>query len=137
VTDAENAYATAQNLGQPLESAIYFAMDFDPGVNPTTAPPGYTEISGLNEVINYFEGVDSVFNTLHPDTYQVGVYGAVDTLLAVLGQVPGDDRYHDTAGAIYVAHGIDRLGGQLLDRNRWGRCDRRQHWPRLDDDPVQ
>ncbi|MBV9860669.1 MAG: Hint domain-containing protein [Alphaproteobacteria bacterium] len=105
VTDAEHAYTSAKDIGQPFGSAIYFAMDFDPAgynaadwTNPDNLTPGtdnganpnhtLDEPTILTEVYKYFQGVESVLNS-EPSgqSYTVGVYGAVDILLAVIGQL--------------------------------------------------
>ena len=70
VTDGTKAVASAQTIGQPAGTTIYFAMDFDPG------PPGY--IAGAQTAIeNYFKGVAQA---LAGSGYKIGVYGAGQTL---------------------------------------------------------
>jgi len=60
------ALTSAKDIGQPAGSAIYFAMDFDPG------PPGF--IPGAQQAIeNYFKGVSSAFAG---SGYTIGLYGA-------------------------------------------------------------
>ena len=71
--DANEAVASAQALGQPQGSAIYFAMDFDPG--------GAGETNLLAQVRTYLAAVDTV---LQAAGYNVGVYGAGDTLAAAV-----------------------------------------------------
>ena len=68
--DGKEAIASAQAIGQPTGSGIYFALDFD------TGPPGY--IPGLKSAVeNYLAGVD---DALKGSGYQIGVYGAAQTL---------------------------------------------------------
>lgn len=63
--DAKNAlnYATSI-IHQPENSAIYFAVDFNP------------DISIINQnIIPYFQGIQAVFNTMNAP-YKIGVYGS-------------------------------------------------------------
>ena len=79
-TDAAEAVASAQKLGQPPGSAIYFAMDFDPA-----ATSGLTEAEALSRVQSYFQGIaDDMTTQPAASRYAVGVYGAGDTLDAVV-----------------------------------------------------
>jgi hypothetical protein len=67
VDDATSASNQAQTIGQPVDSAIYFAVDFD-------ASP--TEIAG--GITDYFKGVQQGLAASMPGkaTYSVGVYGS-------------------------------------------------------------
>ena len=70
LTDGTKAVASAQAIGQPAGTAIYFAMDFD------TGPPGY--IAGAQIALeNYFKGIAQA---LAGSGYKIGVYGAGQTL---------------------------------------------------------
>jgi hypothetical protein len=68
--DAEAAVALAQDLGQPANTPIYFAIDFDPTPgrdNPLPAARIWPSIEA------YFDQVQEVFARTR---WQVGVYGA-------------------------------------------------------------
>ena len=68
--DAEGAVRLAQELGQPAETPIYFAIDFDPTPgrdNPLPAARIWPSIEA------YF---DQVAEVLARTSWQVGVYGA-------------------------------------------------------------
>lgn len=82
--DAADAIASAKAIGQPPGSAIYFAMDFDPAATTGTDSSGnpYSEADGLNAVNAYLQGVAAYFSSVG-NPYQIGVYGAGDTLQSV------------------------------------------------------
>ena len=68
--DAEAAIALADELGQPANTPIYFAIDFDPtpgSDNPMPAARIWPSIEA------YFDQVQEVFAPTH---WQIGVYGA-------------------------------------------------------------
>ena len=67
VDDATSASNQAQTIGQPVDSAIYFAVDFD--ASPTEIDGGITD---------YFKGVQQGLTASMPGkaTYSVGVYGS-------------------------------------------------------------
>lgn len=67
VMSANSAFNQAIALGQPHNSAIYFAVDFGPNTQE------------LNTVVEYFAGIASVHIP-----YRIGVYGGIDTILKVL-----------------------------------------------------
>jgi len=78
--DAARAYTAAIGANQPFGTAIYFAIDLDPGNTS-----GITEADALNEIDQYFHGLQYYFNTLPSgSTYTIGVYGAGDTLTRVM-----------------------------------------------------
>jgi hypothetical protein len=106
-TDAQNAINGAIAAGQ-LTGAIYFAMDFDPAksTDPTTHQNRVSETAALNLIDKYFQDVSASinnYNQLHGTSYQVGVYGAGDTLAKVasdpLVMAGGSHAYTWLAGA--------------------------------------
>lgn len=62
VVDAENAYSLAQKLALPVNTEIYFAVDYD-------MQEGYFPYY----LVPYFEGINSIF--IARTTYKAGVYG--------------------------------------------------------------
>ena len=77
LADGAAAYLMAQTvITQPSGSAIYFAVDFNPGSD---------EIEGA--VTRYFEGVNQAFRAAWPGEpqYQVGVYGSGACCQAMIG----------------------------------------------------
>ena len=86
--DAQNAISGASAAGQ-VTGAIYFAMDFDPArsTNPTTHVNRISEATALNLIDKYFQDVAAYFNNynqVHGTSYQIGVYGAGDTLAQIV-----------------------------------------------------
>ncbi len=79
--DAQSAYRAATLFAQqPFGSAIYFGID----VNPASTS-GITEADALNEIDQYFRGLQTYFSSLPAgSSYTVGVYGAGDTLTKVM-----------------------------------------------------
>jgi hypothetical protein len=70
VDEGTSAYRQAMNAGQPADTPIYFAVDFD------------CPIAGIAGSINdYFRGVVHGFDAISSDTpsYNVGVYGSGNT----------------------------------------------------------
>lgn len=67
--DAMAALALAKAVGQPQESAIYFAVDFDP------PSPGINQF-----IVPYFRAVCAV---IRPAKYKVGAYGCGNVLKAL------------------------------------------------------
>jgi hypothetical protein len=67
VDDATSASNQAQTIGQPIDSAIYFAVDYDASSD---------EIAG--GITDYFKGVQQGLAASMPGkaTYSVGVYGS-------------------------------------------------------------
>lgn len=61
VRDATRALELAHNLGQPTDSAIYFAVDRD-----------FVKTSSLETIAAYFEKIESAFS----GAYKVGAYGS-------------------------------------------------------------
>ena len=106
-TDAQNAIMGAASAGQ-LSGAIYFAMDFDPArsTDPITHTNRISETAALNLIDKYFQDISLYFNNyneMHGTSYQVGVYGAGDTLSKVVNDplvmVDGNHAYTWLAGA--------------------------------------
>lgn len=67
VDDGTSAYHDAMQIGQPADSVIYFAVDYDAPQNA---------ISGA--IADYFRGVTDGFNTISGNrpAQRVGVYGS-------------------------------------------------------------
>ncbi|MGF7236620.1 MAG: glycoside hydrolase domain-containing protein [Frankia sp.] len=63
-TQAQAAYAAAQNLGLPQNTIIYFAVDFDATADEIRS-----------NVLPFFSGIDAVFHS-NGYGYLVGVYGS-------------------------------------------------------------
>ena len=63
-TNAAKAFIAARNLGIPLKSTIYFAVDYDP-----------QEADIVNFIIPYFEGIKAYFTNVKDNGYKIGVYG--------------------------------------------------------------
>jgi hypothetical protein len=87
-TDAQNAIIGASSAGQ-LTGAIYFAIDLDPAksTNPATGLNLLSEAAALNLIDHYFQQISAYFNSynqLHGTSYQIGVYGAGDTLSTIV-----------------------------------------------------
>ena len=106
-TDAQNAIIGAASAGQ-LSGAIYFAMDFDPArsTDPITHTNRISETAALNLIDKYFQDISIYFNNYnqtHGTSYQIGVYGAGDTLTKVVNDplvtVDGNHAYTWLAGA--------------------------------------
>lgn len=84
--DAARAFELAHNLGQPVGSAVYFAIDLDPG----SAKSGISEAQALAGIQQYFEGIAAYNNSLPPaQRHEIGVYGAGDTLSRI-SSPPGE-----------------------------------------------
>lgn len=67
IDDATSAYHDAMTLGQPKNSAIYFAVDYD---------ASETDLKGV--ILDYFRGIAEGFKAVGgaaPD-YRVGIYGS-------------------------------------------------------------
>jgi hypothetical protein len=87
-TDAQNAISGANSAGQ-LTGAIYFAIDLDPAksTDPATGLNRISEATALNLIDKYFEDISAFFNSYnqtHGTSYQIGVYGAGDTLSKIV-----------------------------------------------------
>ena len=87
-TDAQNAIDGAISAGQST-GAIYFAIDLDPAksTDPTTHLNRISEAAALNLIDEYFREVSAYFNSYnqaHGTSYQIGVYGAGDTLSTIV-----------------------------------------------------
>lgn len=68
VSDGQNAIDASKALGLPFGTTIYFAVDFDA-----------LDIDITNNILPYFEGINSAFSTFNYPGYKVGVYGARNT----------------------------------------------------------
>jgi hypothetical protein len=79
--DAAAAWSAAKSIGQPEGSAIYFAMDLNPGATGS----GISLASALGEIDSYFQGISAYFKT-NGVPYSIGVYGAGATLTSVISQ---------------------------------------------------
>ena len=76
VFDGTSAYHFAQHdIGQPANTPIYFAVDFDASQN---------DVNGF--ITAYFQGIKDAFNTIsgNKPAYQVGVYGSGLTCSSLL-----------------------------------------------------
>jgi Domain of unknown function (DUF1906)/Calx-beta domain/RTX calcium-binding nonapeptide repeat (4 copies) len=91
--DAERAIAAAQKAGQQ-SGAIYFAIDLNPG----EARSGISESAGLAKIAEYFEEIRTYF-AQDGSPYDIGVYGAGDTLAKVSGDPSVNAKYTWLAGA--------------------------------------
>lgn len=76
ISDAKEAYQYAKNVGQPVGSAIYFAVDFD------------AQSKDMPCIIDYFTAVKENLKE-----YKVGVYGSYAVVNALKGKV---DYYWQT-----------------------------------------
>ncbi|UTY60483.1 DUF2272 domain-containing protein [Massilia sp. erpn] len=65
--DGKHAYAYARNVGQPTDSAIYFAVDYDATQQDVAGP-----------ITQYFQGVKAGLAASNPGQtpYPIGVYGS-------------------------------------------------------------
>lgn len=80
IADGHDAASFAQSIGQPVGSAIYFAVDYD------------TQPSDMKAIVNYFLGVRQGLGK----NYKVGVYGSF-TVLEMLHRSCAADYYWQTA----------------------------------------
>ena len=71
--NANRALELAESLGQPTDSAIYFAVDYDAASS--------TE---LKNVRDYFSAIKKVFND-NGNKYQIGVYGSGLVCRSIMG----------------------------------------------------
>ena len=64
--DGGHAFAKAKAIGQPANTPIYFAVDYDASLRQDKAA-----------ILDYFEGVREAYNTyyIRDTTYAIGVYG--------------------------------------------------------------
>lgn len=77
ISDAASAIASAKNVGQPSDTPIYFAIDYDTTVNNN-------DFTGIDA---YFAGIKKYMND-NGNQYKIGVYGsntAVDHVYNKLG----------------------------------------------------
>ena len=95
--DAAEAISSAKSLDQPAGSSIYFAMDFDPAI-PGAAG---TEKQLLTSVQTYLTAVNQA---LQGSGYNIGVYGAGDTLAAAVRNSPSSPNYNPAYTPV-AAHG--------------------------------
>ncbi|HEY3442143.1 MAG TPA: glycoside hydrolase domain-containing protein [Paludibaculum sp.] len=99
VAAAERALALAGAVGQPEDSAIYFAADFDPSP---------TEVRG--PVVEYFQAVSQTFRSA-TTRYAIGVYGSGltcrlirDAGLAQFAWLSGSTGFRESMGFRPRAH---------------------------------
>ena len=78
--DAAAAIAGAQAAGQ-TNGAIYFAMDLDPG---SADLAGLSEADALAHIDEYFQEIRAYFTKVGAK-YDIGIYGAGDTLTKIAG----------------------------------------------------
>jgi hypothetical protein len=72
VSDAAAALKMSSEIGQPVGSAIYFAVDYDATAADVSGP-----------ISQYFQGVKSVFDAAEQQ-YAIGVYGSGATCQSLL-----------------------------------------------------
>jgi hypothetical protein len=84
-TDAARAVAAAQALGQPINTPIYFAVDFD-----------CTDAVILSNIVPYFQGIIES-EKLSDAGFLLGVYGPKNVCKYIQGS--HNDRYTFVAGA--------------------------------------
>ncbi|MCD2179403.1 TIGR02594 family protein [Rhizobium sp. C1] len=95
--DAERALALAKQLGQPVGSAIYFAVDFD-----------FTHHDEIASILDYFEVVSEALK----GTYRVGAYGS--------GMICKAVRDAGHADLIWLAAGSGWSGSRdMLKTDQW------------------
>ena len=87
-TDAQSAI-NAANLDGQLTGAIYFAVDLDPSksLDPSTGQNRVSETKALDLIDTYFKDASAYinsYNQLHGTSYEIGVYGAGDTLSKIV-----------------------------------------------------
>jgi len=105
--DAMSAYRQARNIGQPISSAIYFAVDFD------------ARDARLEPVTQYFRGIDAgmIAASGGRRDYRVGVYGSgtvCDTVkLAGLAQYAWLSNSTAWGGSVGYERWNIRQGGRL------------------------
>jgi hypothetical protein len=108
--DAAAAISAALTVGQPLGTAIYFSIDYDP------TPSG--DFSGI---ISYFERLRADFNSLSfvgaisgvlaADPYKIGIYGPGDALSKLVADpaVNPDYTWLDFAANGFTGENIHRI----------------------------
>jgi len=79
--DAAAAIAGAKAAGQ-ANGAIYFAIDLDPGAGIDAA--GISETDALAHIDEYFQEIRAYFTKVGAK-YDIGIYGAGDTLAKIMG----------------------------------------------------
>ena len=111
--DGTEALESAEALGQPPGSTIYFAFDFD----PAAVAAGQTETQLLTSVQTYLTVVSQV---LANSDYKIGVYGAGDTLAAVIRNTIGTKGYTPVATQGWLAQSYGWAGSGAGDTNAAG-----------------
>jgi len=122
VDDATSAYHAAMLLGQPAESPIYFAVDYD-------APPD--AIAGA--IADYFKGVDDGFKAIAmgSSVHPIGVYGSGATCswllkrgMATFSWLAQSTKWsgHDTFSEWNIKQGpgkpLSKCGGLSIDTDQ-------------------
>ncbi len=72
--DADYAWKYAQSVGQPTNTPIYFAVDFD----VDDPAPGETKKDTLKRIYDYFKAIQgqfAIWNNKGALNYKIGVYG--------------------------------------------------------------
>ena len=111
--DGTEALESAEALGQPPGSTIYFAFDFNPAILAT----GQTETQLLTSVQTYLTVVSQVFAN---SGYKIGVYGAGDTLAAVIRNDIGTKGYTPVATQGWLTQSYGWAGSGSGDANAAG-----------------
>lgn len=111
LADGAAAYLMAQSvITQPSGSAIYFAVDFNPGGDEIEGP-----------ITRYFEGVNQAFKAAWPgeQQYQIGVYGSgaccqamIGAGLATLGWLSAPAEFLGSQD--YAAYNLKQLEAAIL-----------------------
>jgi hypothetical protein len=105
ISDGEAAYdAATQYENQPSGTAIYFTVDYDPGMAPS-------EQAALLQIQAYFQGVEQGMTDAYDEssfkrTYSIGAYGAGDVLRAVVGTT----TFQAADGGTITGNGIAQFG---------------------------
>jgi hypothetical protein len=111
LADGAAAYLMAQSvITQPSGSAIYFAVDFNPGGDEIEGP-----------ITQYFEGVNQAFKAAWPgeQQYQIGVYGSgaccqamIAAGLATLGWLSAPEEFLGSQD--YASYNLKQLDAATL-----------------------
>lgn len=83
-TEANNAIALAENLGQPNNTPIYFCIDCNP-----------TQSQLTSYIVPYFQSIKTVLAsaTLNPNGYKMGIYGSKLVCSYIRGTYSATERY--------------------------------------------
>jgi hypothetical protein len=93
VDDANTAYQLAQSFGQPEQTAIYFAVDFD------------AQTKDFAGILNYFQGVNDTLTS-----YKIGVYGKYEVIQLIQSKKLADYYFQTYAWS----HGLHAKGIHLF-----------------------